>query len=211
MKKYFIAGMLVWAPLAITIWVMTWGLSVLDGVFGSVMAALIAVLPTALKPALQAFRELPGVGIVIVVAIIFTTGIFAANFAGQWWIALWDRLIAHIPIVKSIYSSVKQVSDTLFSSKGNAFRKAVLIPYPRDGSWTIAFVTGNPAQEIKDKLGKEHVNVFLPTTPNPTSGFFMVVPVADIIELDMSVESALTHIVSMGSVPPNHHVPPSVK
>lgn len=211
MKKYFIAGMLVWAPLAITVWVMTWGLSVLDGVFGSVMAALIAVLPTALKPALQAFRELPGVGIVIVVAIIFTTGIFAANFAGQWWIALWDRLIAHIPIVKSIYSSVKQVSDTLFSSKGNAFRKAVLIPYPRDGSWTIAFITGNPAQEIKDKLGKEHVNVFLPTTPNPTSGFFMVVPVADIIELDMSVEAALTHIVSMGSVPPHHQVSPSVK
>jgi uncharacterized membrane protein len=211
MKKYFIAGMLVWAPLAITIWVMTWGLSVLDGVFGSVMAALIAVLPSALKPALQAFRELPGVGILIVVVIIFTTGIFAANFAGQWWISIWDRLIARIPIVKSIYSSVKQVSDTLFSSKGNAFRKAVLIPYPRNGSWTIAFITGNPAQEIKGKLDKEHVNVFLPTTPNPTSGFFMIVPVADMIELDMSVEEALTHIVSMGSVPPHHHVPPSVK
>ncbi|MFM8462037.1 MAG: DUF502 domain-containing protein, partial [Polynucleobacter victoriensis] len=202
MKKYFIAGMLVWAPLAITIWVMTWGLSVLDGVFGSVMSALMAILPSALKPALQSFRDLPGVGILIVLAIILATGVFAANFAGQWWIKLWDRIITHIPIVKSIYSSVKQVSGTLFSSNGNAFRKAVLIPYPRNGSWTIAFVTGTPAEEVATKLGAEHVNVFLPTTPNPTSGFFMIVPRADIIELEMSVEEALKHIVSMGSVPP---------
>ena len=105
MKKYFIAGMLVWAPLAITIWVMTWGLSVLDGVFGSVMTALMAILPSALKPALQSFRDLPGVGILIVLAIILATGVFAANFVGQWWIKLWDQIITHIPIVKSIYSS----------------------------------------------------------------------------------------------------------
>ena len=202
MKKYFIAGMLVWAPLAITIWVMTWGLSVLDGVFGSVMSALMAILPSALKPALQSFRDLPGVGILIVLAIILATGVFAANFVGQWWIKLWDQIITHIPIVKSIYSSVKQVSGTLFSSKGNAFRKAVLIPYPRNGSWTIAFVTGTPADEVATKLGSEHVNVFLPTTPNPTSGFFMIVPRADVIELEMGVEEALKHIVSMGSVPP---------
>lgn len=211
MKKYFIAGMLVWAPLAITIWVMTWGLSVLDGVFGSVMSALMAILPSALKPALQSFRDLPGVGILIVLAIILATGVFAANFAGQWWVKLWDRIITHIPIVKSIYSSVKQVSGTLFSSNGNAFRKAVLIPYPRNGSWTIAFVTGTPAEEVATKLGGEHVNVFLPTTPNPTSGFFMIVPRADIIELEMSVEEALKHIVSMGSVPPLSQSVPSAK
>ncbi len=211
MKKYFIAGMLVWAPLAITIWVMTWGLSVLDGVFGSVMSALMAILPSALKPALQSFRDLPGVGILIVLAIILATGVFAANFAGQWWLKLWDRIITHIPIVKSIYSSVKQVSGKLFSSNGNAFRKAVLIPYPRNGSWTIAFVTGTPAEEVATKLGSEHVNVFLPTTPNPTSGFFMIVPRADIIELEMSVEEALKHIVSMGSVPPLSQSVPSAK
>jgi uncharacterized membrane protein len=211
MKKYFIAGMLVWAPLAITIWVMTWGLSVLDGVFGSVMSALMAILPSALKPALQSFRDLPGVGILIVLATILATGVFAANFAGQWWIKLWDQIITRIPIVKSIYSSVKQVSGTLFSSKGNAFRKAVLIPYPRNGSWTIAFVTGTPADEVATKLGSEHVNVFLPTTPNPTSGFFMIVPRADIIELEMSVEEALKHIVSMGSVPPLSQSVPSAK
>ena len=211
MKKYFIAGMLVWAPLAITIWVMTWGLSVLDGVFGSVMSALMAILPSALKPALQSFRDLPGVGILIVLAIILATGVFAANFVGQWWIKLWDQIITHIPIVKSIYSSVKQVSGTLFSSKGNAFRKAVLIPYPRNGSWTIAFVTGTPADEVATKLGSQHVNVFLPTTPNPTSGFFMIVPRADIIELEMGVEEALKHIVSMGSVPPLSQSVPSAK
>jgi uncharacterized membrane protein len=205
MKKYFIAGMLVWAPLAITVWVITWGLSLLNGIFGSVMSALMAVLPLGSKPALQSFNDLPGVGILIVVGIILVTGVMAANFAGQWWVRLWDRFIARIPIVKSIYSSVKQVSGTLFSSKGNAFRKAVLIPYPRNGSWTIAFVTGNPAEEVSDKLKGEHVNVFLPTTPNPTSGFFMIVPRADIIELDMGVEEALKHIVSMGSVPPSHH------
>ena len=190
---------------------MTWGLSVLDGVFGSVMSALMAILPSALKPALQSFRDLPGVGILIVLAIILATGVFAANFAGQWWIKLWDRIITHIPIVKSIYSSVKQVSGTLFSSNGNAFRKAVLIPYPRNGSWTIAFVTGTPAEEVAAKLGAEHVNVFLPTTPNPTSGFFMIVPRADIIELEMSVEEALKHIVSMGSVPPLSQSVPSAK
>ncbi len=165
----------------------------------------MAVLPLELRSDLQSFKDLPGVGILIVIAIILLTGVMAANFAGQWWVRLWDRFIARIPIVKSIYSSVKQVSGTLFSSKGNAFRKAVLIPYPRNGSWTIAFITGNPANEVSEKLSGEHVNVFLPTTPNPTSGFFMIVPKADIIELDMGVEEALKHIVSMGSVPPLQH------
>ena len=202
MKKYFIAGILVWAPLAITIWVITWGVSVLDGVFGSIMSAIMAVTPGDTQPTLKSFRAIPGLGVIIVLAIIFVSGLLAANYAGQWWTKLWDRFINRIPIVKSIYSSVKQVSDTLFSSKGNAFRQAVLIPYPRNGSWTIAFVTGNPAQEVANKLKEEHLNVFVPTTPNPTSGFFMIVPKADMIELDMTVEEALKHIVSMGSVPP---------
>lgn len=166
------------------------------------MSAIMAVTPGDTQPTLKSFRAIPGLGVIIVLAIIFVSGLLAANYAGQWWIKLWDRFINRIPIVKSIYSSVKQVSDTLFSSKGNAFRQAVLIPYPRNGSWTIAFVTGNPAQEVANKLKEEHLNVFVPTTPNPTSGFFMIVPKADMIELDMTVEEALKHIVSMGSVPP---------
>ena len=203
MKKYFIAGILVWAPLSITIWVIAWGLGLLDGVFGSVMHAIIVVLPDDAARDLQHFRDLPGVGILIVIVVILLTGLTAINFAGQWWLKVWDKFVNRIPIVRSIYSSVQQVSSTLFSGSGQAFSKALLIRYPHADSWVIAFQTGIPAKEVTAKLGEDYVNVFLPTTPNPTSGFFMIVPRAQTIELDMSVEEALKHIVSMGSVPPN--------
>lgn len=202
MKKYFIAGILVWAPMSITIWVIGWGLGLLDGVFGSVMHAIIAVFPNQFAADLQHFRDLPAVGILIVVSVIMLTGLFAINFAGQWWMKVWDRFVNRIPIVRSIYSSVQQVSSTLFSGSGQAFSKALLIRYPHADSWAIAFQTGIPAREVSAKLGEDYVNVFLPTTPNPTSGFFMIVPRAHTIELEMSVEEALKHIVSMGSVPP---------
>ena len=217
MKKYFIAGILVWTPISITIWVIAWGLGLLDGVFGSVMHAMIAVFPSQFANDMQHFRELPGVGVLIVVAVIMFTGLLAISFAGQWWMKVWDRFMNRIPIVRSIYSSVKQVSSTLFSGSGQAFSKALLIRYPHADSWAIAFQTGMPAREVAAKLGEDYVNVFLPTTPNPTSGFFMIVPRAHTIELEMSVEEALKHIVSMGSVPPtsstgltaigsNHHL-----
>jgi uncharacterized membrane protein len=200
MKKYFIAGILVWVPIAITVWVITWGLGLIDQIYGSVMGALITVLPGQFSGDLKHFREIPGLGILIVIAVITFTGLLAISFAGQW--KVWDRFVTRIPIVRSIYSSVKQVSSTIFSGNGQAFRKALLIRYPHAESWVIAFQTGNTAEEIEQKLGSEYVNVFLPTTPNPTSGFFMIVPRANVIELDMSVEEALKHIVSMGSVPP---------
>ena len=203
MKKYFIAGILVWAPLSITIWVIAWGLGLLDGVFGSVMHAIIVVLPEDAARDLQHFRDLPAVGVLIVIAVIMLTGLVAINFAGQWWLKVWDKFVNRIPIVRSIYSSVQQVSSTLFSGSGQAFSKALLIRYPHADSWAIAFQTGIPAKEVTAKLGEDYVNVFLPTTPNPTSGFFMIVPRAQTIELEMSVEEALKHIVSMGSVPPN--------
>ncbi len=206
MKKYFIAGILVWAPLSITIWVIASGLGVLDSVYGSVMHAIIVVLPHDAAIDMQHFRDLPGVGIVIVIAVIMFTGLLAISFAGQWWLKIWDRLVRRIPIVRSIYSSVKQVSSTLFSGNGQAFSKALLIRYPHADSWVIAFQTGEPAKEVTAKLGDDYVNVFLPTTPNPTSGFFMIVPRAQTIELEMSVEEALKHIVSMGSVPPNSSI-----
>ena len=202
MKKYFIAGILVWAPMAVTIWVITWGLGLLDGVFGSVVQAIMAVLPRESAAELQRFRELPAVGILIVVAVVMFTGLIAINFAGQWWLKVWDKFVNRIPVVRSIYSSVQQVSSTLFSGSGQAFSKALLIRYPHPNSWAIAFQTGIPAKEVSSKLGEDYVNVFLPTTPNPTSGFFMIVPRAETIQLDMSVEEALKHIVSMGSVPP---------
>ena len=202
MKKYFIAGILVWAPMAVTIWVITWGLGLLDGVFGSVVQAIMAVLPRESAAELQRFRELPAVGILIVVAVVMFTGLIAINFAGQWWLKVWDKFVNRIPVVRSIYSSVQQVSSTLFSGSGQAFSKALLIRYPHANSWAIAFQTGIPAKEVSSKLGEDYVNVFLPTTPNPTSGFFMIVPRAETIQLDMCVEEALKHIVSMGSVPP---------
>lgn len=204
MKKYFIAGILVWAPMSVTIWVIAGGLGILDSVFGSVMHAIIAVFPNQFAADLQHFRDLPGVGILIVVSFIMFTGLLAISFAGQWWFRVWDRLMNRIPIVRSIYSSVQQVSSTLFSGSGQAFSKALLIRYPHADSWVIAFQTGMPAKEVTAKLGENYVNVFLPTTPNPTSGFFMIVPRAQTIELEMSVEEALKHIVSMGSVPPNN-------
>ncbi len=209
MKKYFIAGILVWVPIAITVWVITWGLGLIDQIYGSVMGALITVLPGQFSGDLRHFREIPGLGILIVIAVITVTGLLAISFAGQWWLKVWDRLVTRIPIVRSIYSSVKQVSSTIFSGNGQAFRKALLIRYPHAESWVIAFQTGNTADEIEQKLGGEYVNVFLPTTPNPTSGFFMIVPRANVIELDMSVEEALKHIVSMGSVPPRASVSPT--
>ena len=167
------------------------------------MHAIIVVLPNNAASDMQHFRDLPGVGILIVIAIIMLTGFLAISFAGQWWLKIWDKFVNRIPIVRSIYSSVQQVSSTLFSGSGQAFSKALLIRYPHADSWAIAFQTGVPAQEVTAKLGEDYVNVFLPTTPNPTSGFFMIVPRAQTIELDMSVEEALKHIVSMGSVPPN--------
>jgi uncharacterized membrane protein len=204
MKKYFIAGILVWAPISITVWVIAWGLGLLDGVFGSVMHAIIVLLPEDAARDLQHFRDLPGVGILIVIAVILLTGLLAINFAGQWWFRVWDKFVNRIPIVRSIYSSVQQVSSTLFSGSGQAFSKALLIRYPHADSWAIAFQTGVPAREVATKLGGDYVNVFLPTTPNPTSGFFMIVPRSQTVELEMTVEEALKHIVSMGSVPPNN-------
>jgi len=137
------------------------------------------------------------------------TGALASNVAGRWMVKQWDRLFTHIPVVKPIYTSVKKVSDTLFSSNGNAFRKAVLIQYPRQGAWTIAFQTGVPQGEVQNHLGEGFMSVYVPTTPNPTSGFFLLVPVADAVELDMSVDQALTYVISMGAVSPTVSPTPS--
>lgn len=201
-KKHFLTGLIVWAPLAITVWVILWMLGILNGMFGSVMSALTAILPDAFRPALLEFRNLPGIGVPLVLLGIWGTGVFAANIVGQWALRQWDKVLVHIPIVKSIYFSIKQVSDTLFSSHGNAFRKALLIQYPRPGIWTIAFLTGTPGGDVKNHLPGDYVSVYLPTTPNPTSGFFLILARADVIDLEMSVDEALKYIVSMGVVAP---------
>ncbi|MDR3213561.1 MAG: DUF502 domain-containing protein [Azoarcus sp.] len=202
MKKYFITGLLVWIPLAITFTVLTWIIRTLDG-------WMLPWLPQHLQPQTVLGFDIPGLGVVLCIFILFATGVIAANVLGQRLVRMWESLLGRIPVVKSIYSSVKQVSDTLFSSSGQAFRKALLVQYPRQGAWTIAFLTGVPGGDIAQHLGGNHVSVYVPTTPNPTSGFFLMLPVADVIELDMSVDEALKYIISMGVVAPPTHGPDS--
>jgi uncharacterized membrane protein len=201
-KKYLIAGLLVWLPLAVTVWLLhaVWG--VLDQLFVAFLGATQWVYSGSYATHLQGLRDVPGLSVVVVLAALLLTGLFAANFMGQWALRQAERILRRIPIVKSIYSSVKQVSDTLFSSNGNAFRQAVLVQYPRPEAWTIAFVTGQPSGEVAAHFTEPHISLYVPTTPNPTSGFFIMVPASAVRPLAMSVDEALKYIISMGVVAP---------
>jgi uncharacterized membrane protein len=193
-KRYLIAGLLVWVPLVITVWVLSFLVGTLD--------QSLLLLPQQWQPESWLGFYIPGLGVLLTLAVVLLTGMLAANILGQRLVRIWEAFLARIPVVKSVYSSVKQVSDTLFSSSGEAFRKALLVQYPRPGSWTIAFLTGAPGGEVASHLAGEYVSVYVPTTPNPTSGFFLMMPKRDVIELEMSVDAALKYIISMGVVPP---------
>jgi len=208
MRRYIIAGLLVWLPLAITIWVLLWLLGVTDGVFSWLLTLAAAVSPVGAQAYIDSLRHIPGLSVLVMVVMMLVTGMFVTNIFGQWWLRQWDRMMSRIPIVNAIYNSVKQVSDTLFSSSGNAFREAVLVQYPHQGSWTIAFVTGKPGAEVAAHLDGEHVSLYVPTTPNPTSGFFLMMPRANVRPLKMSVDQALKYIISMGVVVPPPPAPP---
>lgn len=201
-KKYLITGLLVWLPLAITVWVMLWLVGLLDSVFWSVLSGVEVLLPETSVKSIDRLRSIHGLGVILMVLALFVTGALVSNVAGRWWVRQWDRLFTTIPIIRSIYTGVKKVSNTLFSSDGNAFRRAMLIQYPRAGAWTIAFQTGEPGGEVEQRLGQGFVSVYVPTTPNPTSGFFLIVPRAEVVELSMSVDEALTYVISMGAVQP---------
>lgn len=194
MKKYFITGLLVLVPLFITVWV-------ISGLVGMMDQSLF-LLPETWRPKAQLGLEIPGMGAILTLLIIFVTGVIATNFFGKRLILVWEALLARVPVVKSIYASVKQVSDTLFSDSGNAFRQAVLVQFPRPGVWTIAFVTGKPGGDVANHLSGDYLSVYVPTTPNPTGGYFLMLPRADVVELDMSVDEALKYIISMGVVAP---------
>ena len=202
MRKYLFAGLLVWLPLAVTVGVLLWAIGLMDNLFHGVLVAAQRVLPERADGFIGSMLTVPGLGVVLLVVLLVLTGMFVTNMAGAWMLAQWNRLLSHIPIVKSIYVSVKQVSDTLFSTNGNAFREAVLVQYPRPGSWTIAFVTGRPSGEVAAALPGEHVSLYVPTTPNPTSGFFLMVAREAVVPLAMSVDEALKYIISMGVVAP---------
>jgi uncharacterized membrane protein len=195
MKKYLVTGLLIWIPLVITIWV-------LQAIVGTADSLLKAALPASWLPEAWFGFHLPGVGLVGTLLVLLGTGVFASNLLGARLVDFGESLLSRIPVVKTIYNGVKQVSDTLFQPGGQAFRKALLVQYPRAGSWTIAFQTGSPAREVATQLSSEHVSVYVPTTPNPTSGFFLIVPRAEVIELNMTVDEALKYVISMGVVPP---------
>ena len=194
MKKYLITGLLIWIPLVITIWVLKLVVDVLD--------QSLLLLPAALHTENWLGVHIPGLGAILTVFIVFLTGVFATNFFGAQLVELWHEILHRIPVVNSIYSSVKQISDTLFSSSGQAFRKALLVQWPAPGMWTIAFQTGTPGGGVAEHLPPDCLAVYVPTTPNPTGGYFVIVARKDAIELDMSVDQALKYVISMGVVPP---------
>ena len=195
MRKYFVTGLLILVPLAITLWVLN--------LFIGTMDQSLLLLPERWRPEAVVGFHIPGLGTILTLLIIFLTGLATRNFIGKRVVIAWEAVVIRIPVVNTIYSSVKQVSDTLFSSSGNAFRKALLVEYPRKGCWTIAFLTGVPGGDVKNHLRGDYVSLYVPTTPNPTSGFFLMVPREDTIELDMTVDAALKYIVSMGVVAPD--------
>jgi len=194
MKKYLITGLLIWIPLVITLWVLKLIVDTLD--------QSLLLLPEQWRTEGFLGVHIPGLGVILTLVIVIATGVFATNFLGARLVHLGHEVLHRIPVVNSIYSSVKQISDTLFSSSGQAFRKALLVQWPREGMWTIAFLTGTPGGDVATHLQGDYVSVYVPTTPNPTSGFFVMLARADVIELDLSVDAALKYIISMGVVAP---------
>ena len=194
LKRYLITGLLIWVPLVITLWV-------LDLLVG-IMDQTLQLLPPQWRTEAWLGMHIPGLGVVLTVLIVFVTGVLAANIIGQQLVKFWEGVLARIPVVNSIYTGVKQVSDTLFAPGAQAFRKAVLVQWPGPGMWTIAFLTGKPGGDVANHLKGDYVSVYVPTTPNPTGGYFVMAPRANVIELDMSVDEALKYIISMGVAVP---------
>jgi uncharacterized membrane protein len=193
-RKYLITGLLIWIPLVITIWVLDLIVATLD--------QSLLLLPDEWRTEGFLGFHVPGLGVILTLVIVFVTGVFATNFLGARLVHLWHEILHRIPVVNSIYSSVKQISDTLFSSSGQAFRKALLVQWPREGMWTIAFLTGSPGGDVVNHLPGDYVSVYVPTTPNPTGGYFVMVPRKDVVELDMTVDAAMKYVISMGVVAP---------
>ncbi|MEA3395400.1 MAG: DUF502 domain-containing protein [Pseudomonadota bacterium] len=202
-RKWLFSGLLVLAPLGITVWVLEWVVSTLD--------KTLQILPNAWQPDQLLGLHIPGLGVIFALAVVLAIGAMASNFVGNKLVTWWHALLHRIPVVRSIYSGVKQVSDTLFSEKGNAFRQALLVQWPREGMWTIGFLTGTPGGDLLNHLDGEYLSVYVPTTPNPTGGYFVMLKKSDCIELEMSVDEALTYVISMGVIVPGGPKNPHLK
>ncbi|MGX5649464.1 DUF502 domain-containing protein [Hydrogenophaga borbori] len=203
LRKWLFSGLLVLVPLIVTLWVLDWVVGTLD--------QTLNILPTSWRPDAWLGVHVPGLGVLFALVIVLSIGALASNIIGNKLVHWWHALLHRIPVVRSIYSGVKQVSDTLFSEKGNAFRKALLVQWPHEGMWTIAFLTGSPQGDLLEQLQArpgcdspqdEFLSVYVPTTPNPTGGYFVLLRARDCVELAMSVDEALTYIVSMGVIVP---------
>jgi uncharacterized membrane protein len=193
-RRYLITGLLVWVPLVITLWV-------LDLLVGTMDRTLL-LLPAELRTESWLGVHIPGLGVVLTLLVVFATGIFAANILGRRLVDFGESMLARIPVVNSLYHGVKQISDTLFAPGGQAFRRAVLVQFPSPGMWTIAFLTGTPGGDVANHLKGDYLSIYVPTTPNPTGGYFVMVPRTSVIELDMTVDAALKYIISMGVAVP---------
>ncbi len=194
LRRYLVAGLLVWVPLGITLFVVRLLVDWMDG--------SLLLIPAPYRPDALLGFHIPGLGVLLSLLVLLITGLFAANLFGRSLVLMWEHFLARIPVVRSIYSGAKQLAETFFSDTGNSFRKVVLVEFPRPGLWTLAFITGTDVGEAQQKTGREVLNVYVPTTPNPTGGYFVMVPRADVVELEMSVDDGLKMLMSMGAVVP---------
>jgi uncharacterized membrane protein len=195
MRKYLIAGLLVWMPLGVTF-------LVVRAIVGFLDKSLL-LLPDAFQPDRLLGFHIPGLGVLLAIALVLITGMIMANLLGRRLVAFWESLLARIPLVRTLYSAVKQIMEAVLATDAKSFRKVLLVEYPRKGVWSLAFMTSDDLGEVQDKTIANVISVFIPTTPNPTSGFVLMVPESDVIELDMAVEEGLKMIISMGVVVPN--------
>lgn len=194
LRKYLIAGLIVWVPLGATLLVIKVVVDLLDQV--------LLILPEHYHPDALLGFHIPGLGVLLSVAIVFTTGVVVANLFGRQLVAAWEGLMGRIPLVRTIYMSVKQLTESVFTSNGTSFRKVLLIQFPSAGMWTMAFYTGELAGEARERLSQDLISVYVPTVPVPTTGYFIMMSRADVIELDMSVDEALKMMLTLGVVIP---------
>ena len=201
MRTYFISGLLVWLPIMVTLAVFKFLVDLLS--------KSLLLLPRELQPDALFGFHVPGMGVVLTIAVTFFTGLLAANFIGSKLVGYGDAVMARIPLVRTVYMGVKQVTQTLFTPGGQSFRKVLLVEFPKEGVWSLAFQTGEVSQEIEGALNEKMISYFVPTTPNPTSGFLMMAPRSKVIPLDLSVDQALKMVISLGVVQPG--TPPGAK